>query len=432
MLAGAPRVGALLELAQARDVPMDGVWVVGGVVRDALLGAEPTGIGGADIDLVVAGDGRSFARRLASATDGDVVAEHDFGTATVLVPLRQPFGVTRVDVASARTETYAAPGALPQVALGASVSQDAARRDVTVNAVAVALVAGSDGTHEVVDPCGGIADIAARRLRVLHDRSFVDDPTRIFRVARYAGRLGFTVDTATRDLVLAAVQEGALATISAQRLRTELDLVLTEPAWASLTLLGSWGVLDQLEPRLDAIFHPPLLIRALDDACDGDPGLNVRAGTLRLAALALGLGDDVEQWLRWLGYDGAVVAEVLDHVHVLRAVLERGTELRSMRNSELYVELGEPREESIALVALAMADDDVELVQRLVDFTQAARDARLTVRGDDVVAAGVPAGPRVGQILGALFLRTLDGELRSEDDERRALAELVARGDEGH
>jgi hypothetical protein len=131
--------------------------------------------------------------------------------------------------------------------------------------------------------------------------------------------------------------------------------------------------------------------------------------------------------MRWLGMPSAVVGDVLEHLRVLDTVLERGDELRGLRNSQLYVELGDVGDESLALVALAIADTDPSLLERLVEFAVVARDARLTVRGDDVIAAGVPAGPQVGRILGDLFLRTLDGELRGEADERRAIAEHVER-----
>jgi tRNA nucleotidyltransferase (CCA-adding enzyme) len=415
-------------LARAREsrLSLDGVWLVGGAIRDALLDRDA----GPDIDLAVEGDGIAFAHLLASACGGDVIAEHAFGTATVAVDLGEAVGLTSVDVASCRTERYLEPGALPTVMLGASIAADLARRDVTINAIAVALQPDVAGAHVVVDPHGGVPDLAAGLLRVLHDASFVDDPTRIFRVARYAGRTGLRVEEATRALAIRAVDGGALATISAERTCTELRLVLAEPAWNALTLLASWGVVERLDPRLEAAFHPPLLLRAIDEACGDDEGRNRRAWPLRLAALARPLAGDAGGWMRWLGMPSAVVGDVLEHLRVLDTVLARGDELRGMRNSQLYVELGDVGDESLALVALAIADTDPHLLERLVEFAIVARDTRLTVRGDDVIAAGVPAGPQVGRILGDLFLRTLDGELRGEADERRAITEHVERSED--
>lgn len=417
ILERAPRARALVDRAVAAGLSLDGAWLVGGVVRDALLGRDA----GPDIDIAVEGDGIAFATLLASALGGELIAEHRFGTATIVVDLGPGFGLVRVDVASCRTEQYAEPGALPEVEVGATIEQDLARRDVSANAVAVAM----DAPHATCDRHGGLDDIRAGLLRVLHDTSFVDDPTRIFRVARYAARLGFAVDEHTRSLAIDAVRGGALRTISAERMRAELELVLRERAWESLTLLAAWGVTEQLDPRLESAFRPPLLLATIDEACGDDAALNDRAWTLRLAALARPLGDDAAGWLGWLGFPGEVVASTTDHLHVLRTVLERGDELRTMPNSALYVELGELLDDSVALAALAIGDDDQQLLQRLVTFSQVARDTRLSVRGADVVEAGVPAGPLVGRILGVLFLRTLDGELNGEQDERDALRELV-------
>jgi tRNA nucleotidyltransferase/poly(A) polymerase len=216
-LARAPRVRALVDRARAAGLALDGAWVVGGAVRDAVLGVDS----GPDIDIAVEGAGVAFANLLASATGGEVLAEHSFGTATVVIDLGEAGGPTRVDVASCRTERYAEPGALPTVRPGATIEADLARRDVSVNAIAVSLATG-----ELLDPFGGVADIDHRLLRVLHDASFLDDPTRIFRVARYAGRLAFRVDDHTRALAMEAVTGGALGTVSAERVRTELELVL--------------------------------------------------------------------------------------------------------------------------------------------------------------------------------------------------------------
>src|SRR4051794_32180235 len=160
------------ELDALRGEPR--VHVVGGAVRDALLGTRPR-----ELDVVVEGEAPPVARRAAERLGGEVVVHDRFGTATVRAP-----GAT-FDVVSARTETYPAPGALPEVQLGATIAQDLARRDFTVNAIALGL----DGTLTAFP--GAVEDVRAGRLRVLHDASFEDDPTRLLRMARYAARLGF-------------------------------------------------------------------------------------------------------------------------------------------------------------------------------------------------------------------------------------------------
>src|SRR5262249_4813402 len=152
-----------------------------GAVRDALLDLPAT----RDVDIAVEGDATDIARRLADALGVDVETRGAFSTATLHLPLEDGGGALQVDFASCRTETYAEPGALPCVRTGVSIEDDLPRRDVAANAIAVAL----DGEPRLVAAPGALDDVRERRLRVLHDASFRDDPTRVFRVARYAGRL---------------------------------------------------------------------------------------------------------------------------------------------------------------------------------------------------------------------------------------------------
>src|SRR3954465_11392305 len=168
--------GADVVLAAVGDEP--GVHVVGGAVRDALLGRVPR-----ELDLVVEGDALAVARRAAERCGGTLTVHERFGTATITAA-----GIT-FDLASARRERYARPGALPDVELGASLREDLARRDFTVNAIALHI---ADG--ELTFYHGAREDLDARVLRVLHDGSFRDDPTRLLRLARYAARLGFGLD----------------------------------------------------------------------------------------------------------------------------------------------------------------------------------------------------------------------------------------------
>ena len=211
----------------------DSVYVVGGAVRDLLLGREPR-----ELDFVVEGDALAVARRVG----GRVVAHERFGTATVSVP-----GAT-FDLASARRERYERPGALPEVELGATLREDLERRDFTVNAIALHLADGEltwvPRAHE---------DLDARRLRVLHDRSFIDDPTRLLRLVRYAARLGFEPEERTDRLAAEAIAGGALDTVTGSRLGAELRLLLREPQPAALMGLERHGLGRAL---LDDAFDP--------------------------------------------------------------------------------------------------------------------------------------------------------------------------------
>src|SRR4051794_32505007 len=198
-------------------------WVVGGAVRDALLGGAPE-----DLDLIIEGDAVEAARQLASALDGSVVVHDRFGTATV------SGGGHVYDLSTARAETYARPGALPDVRPG-TLEEDLLRRDFTVNAIAVSF----DG--RIVSAPSAFSDLDSRVLRVLHERSFLDDPTRLLRLVRYATRLGFSVESSTAALASAAIEGGALATVTPTRVGSELRLLLREPsAVEALAWVGEW------------------------------------------------------------------------------------------------------------------------------------------------------------------------------------------------
>src|SRR5215218_7763484 len=214
LLRAAP--GAEIVLAAVAQEPR--AYVVGGAVRDALLGRVPR-----ELDLVVEGDAVAVARRAAERVGGALTVHDRFGTATVLAD-----GYA-FDFAAARRERYAAPGALPEVELGASIEEDLARRDFTVNAIAVAVVDG-----RVASVPHAEADLRAGLLRVLHDASFADDPTRLLRLARYSARLGFEAEPHTAALAAAAGFDG----VSGERLGAELRLLLQEPQPAALEALA--------------------------------------------------------------------------------------------------------------------------------------------------------------------------------------------------
>lgn len=369
---GGPRV---LDALGGRD----DVWVVGGAVRDALLGRAPK-----DLDLVVAGDASALAREL-----GELREEHDrFGTTTVDVE-----GVT-VNVATARTERYPFPGALPDVTPG-GLEGDLGRRDFTVNAVAV------DGTGELHAVPGALDDLAARRLRVLHDASFVDDPTRLWRLARYASRLGFEPDDDTERLAREAVAGGAVRTLAGQRLGAELRLALGEPdPQAALVAAHDLGLLPEVVTP-DAALHATA--RALLPA-DGHPGL--------LALAAAGLDADPQRlhaWLDGLGVparerDPVVVAA--GDARALAAVLAAAAQ-----PSEISGAIGRRPVEAVALAgALGPAEAAREWLERL-------RHVRLEITGDDLLAAGVPAGPEVGERLQRTLAARLDGQVSGREQE---------------
>lgn len=228
------------------------VFLVGGAVRDIFLGHD---IADKDLDFIIEGDALTFARLCGEVLGGEVKEFKTFLTAKVLQPQRTPT-ILEVDLASARKEIYESPGSLPKVTRG-TVEEDLKRRDFTINAFAVPLAAllswveqgNGDLSRlykETIDFYGGRDDLQQGLIRVLHQQSFSDDPTRIFRACRYATRINATIEPETLALLKAAVEQGALQTVSTFRKLNELKIVFSE-ARPDLTieLLATYGVFIQ-------------------------------------------------------------------------------------------------------------------------------------------------------------------------------------------
>jgi tRNA nucleotidyltransferase (CCA-adding enzyme) len=355
-LAGAPAGPELLAAADG----LEGIHLVGGAVRDLLLGSTPL-----ELDVVVDGDPAALLDRL-----GDQAVRHArFETATVTTP------GGRIDVARSRRERYPVPGGLPEVE-PAPLADDLARRDFTVNAIAVSLADG--GLRAVPD---GLADLRAGRLRVLHDRSFTDDPTRLLRLARYRVRLAFAVEPHTAVLAAAASLEG----VSGARVGAEVRLALREPD--PLAVLA--GI-----PGLPVAVDAGLAERALE---------LLPAGARRDLML-LGLATRSAAGPAWLesleftARDRDVVLAVWEADRLAAAIAAAG------RPSDLHAALARAPVEA---VAVAGALGPVAPARRFLDEL---RPVRLEIDGDDLLAAGL-RGPEIGRRLARTLARKLDGEL---------------------
>jgi tRNA nucleotidyltransferase (CCA-adding enzyme) len=368
-------------------------FLVGGTVRDLLLGTPPR----FDFDLVVVGEAAAYAEQLAERLRGRVTTHDRFGTAVVQYGDR-----AHVDVASARTETYAPPGALPDVAPAASIEDDLARRDFTINAIAVALPNG-----EVVDPHRGAEHVRDRLVRVLHEESFVDDPTRIFRAARYETRLGFRMDPKTETLALLAVPQ--VAALSGARIREELFAIFAEDdPEAALARLHGLGVDEALAVEFGPVGLQPRLRELAERYRLSEPRwhlglLSVRAPDGRL--------DDWRVPRR--------VAAAVEAAHREEPVLrERVAAASTPADVVAAVEQAGP---DTPLYTLAV--DDVPALRR---YFERLREVTLELDGDDLAALGLGESPRVGEVLEELRRRKLNGELASRADELAAARELIA------
>jgi tRNA nucleotidyltransferase (CCA-adding enzyme) len=368
-----------------------GVWVVGGAVRDLLLERRPR-----ELDLVVEGDAVPVARRAAARLGGDVVVHDRFGTATVRG------GGVAFDLAGARRETYARPGALPDVELGATLEEDLARRDFTVNTLALRLVDG-----ELTGFPGAGEDLAARVLRVLHDGSFRDDPTRLVRMARYAARLGFAPEPRTAELAQAAIAGGALATVTGERLGAELRLLAREPQPAAMQALDRFGLGAALLPGFGV--DAPLVERAvaLCDAATGSP--SPRADLVALGAVVRGADPAaLATRLRELAFPAAEAEAVVAGAGAGALVAE----LAGTPPSAADLVLRRLPLEAAVLAAAAGSEAARAWLDR-------GRHERLAIDGNDLLAAGL-SGPAVGRALQAARAALLDGSAPDRDSQLAA------------
>jgi tRNA nucleotidyltransferase (CCA-adding enzyme) len=400
------RLAPAFEAIAALGEPYDGVYLVGGTVRDILLGEQSF-----DVDIAVEGDAIAFAQALADALDGRVRAHEKFGTAVVIYGDGQ-----RIDVVTARTEFYDAPAALPSVE-HASIREDLFRRDFTINAMAVSLK--GDDFGRLVDPFGGRVDLAERRIRVLHNLSFIDDPTRIFRAVRYENRYGFRMDDHTVRLARGCIEMGLVGDLSSARLRDELVALLEEgDVDHSIVRLAELGADRAIHPHLAADSEAVRLfarMRALAREYDVD----APAWRLGLAALARKLPpDEVYGWLQRLKVRRRDAEQVAAAVTVGPRLVERLADER-VEPAEV-VALADRYAPDAPLFALALAD-----LEPLHAYFRGLRDVRLEVTGSDLAELGLGESPRVGEILTELRRRKLNGELDGRESELEAARELI-------
>lgn len=400
------RLTPVLEALAKVDAPNEGVFLVGGSVRDILLGKP-----GFDLDLAVEGDAIALGEKLAAALGGRLRTHDKFGTAVV------SYGDgDHVDLVTARSESYRAPAALPDVEHG-SLRDDLYRRDFTLNAMAVSLTGDDLGT--LVDPFDGSTDLEAGRLRVLHERSFVDDPTRIFRGIRYEDRYGFRMDDETIALAREAVENGLIGALSGARVREELTALLDESnVDHSIERLGELGLDKAIHPGLAADAEAARLIgrlRELDDRY----GLQVPQWRLGLAALGRNLSP--EAIAQWLGH----LKVRKGHAQQVAAAVEHGPEIVERLQSGSptpaeVVAVAEPHAPDAPLFALASSD-----LPQLHDYFERLGDIRLEITGADLAELGLEESPRVGEILAELRRRKLNDELDGRESELAAARELI-------
>jgi tRNA nucleotidyltransferase (CCA-adding enzyme) len=403
-----PELLALVRLvrteAEKLGLPL---FIVGGSVRDLVLGRVVN-----DFDLTVEGDAIALARALAKKHGGPLTVHSKFGTAKWYLPDKlkpETSAHDTLDIVSARSEIYKHPAALPTVKLG-GIEDDIRRRDFTINALAIRL----DGSHfgELRDDLNGMDDLQHGIIRILHPRSFLDDPTRMYRAVRYEKRYQFKIEEDTLALIPNA--RSLIEKLSSQRIRRELDLILEESNAASM--LRRLDELDLLEP-----IHPALSdlnqsnLAALNR--DSLPAQNRHSG-----------------WLLWLMHlPEQEIESINKHLYfsasLLRSLLAASAmyadldSFASLEPSECVKRLDAYPIAAVEAVYYVIPDKKIKGV--FFNYLSEWRHVKPRTTGHDLKKRGIEPGPKYAEILHRLRAAWLDGEVKTEEEELSMLSNLI-------
>ncbi len=395
---------ALDLLKTAGGIAVEGgvpVYLVGGVVRDLLLGRSNT-----DLDLVVEGNAPLFARQLSQQTGCRVRTHPHFGTATC------ERGSISLDLVTARSETFSKPGALPTVKPG-TIRDDLFRRDFSVNAMAASLEPAHFG--RIIDPFGGQIDLKLGVIRILHEKSFIDDPTRIWRAIRYEQRLGFKLEADTERLLRRDV--AGMATVSGDRLRHELELILAEERPENALLRAhELGALRHLEPSLAA---DEWLVQSFEKARQADPP---HAPTVYVALLVWRLDEDATERLTARLNFGKEEARVMLDVPSLKQTLAE-LAAQDLAPSAIYRLLEGHSPEAIE--AAALATESMAVHERLDLYLMSLRFVKPSLDGHALKDLGIPQGRKTGEVLRLLLEAKLDLKVATREEEEALVREWL-------
>lgn len=409
-------VTLLEEAGQLADRCEVSIFVVGGCVRDLLLG-----IHNLDLDLVVEGDGIAFARKLGDILQARVKVHERFGTAMVLLP-----DGFKLDVATARTEYYEYPTALPTVE-HSSIKKDLYRRDFTINALAVRL--NGKGFGDVLDFYGGQRDLNDKVIRVLHGLSFVEDPTRVFRAIRFETRFGFRLGKDTTALIAGAVKMNLFHRLSGHRLLEELKLLCSErEPREAIKRLADMGLLRFIHPKLSWSDRLEKLLSAIDEAIDWYRLLyldrKMRVWLVYMMGFLEMLPESgVKDVLKRFPFSEQEATRLkMARVGCHNAIRRLGSK-RPLKPAEVYHLLSGLPDETLLIF---MAKSKGDTVKRQVSaFLTTYQHVKLNLTGSDLAAMGLKPGPQFKQILAQLLDARLNGDVRTDTEERQFVQQLV-------
>ncbi len=419
----------VIMVANKKHLP---IYLVGGVVRDMLLGRSCR-----DLDIVVEGDAIGVANALVQKFGGRIISHHRFGTAKwqikdIRLNLAHELAISLsdaeelpefLDLISARTEFYEHPSAMPTVE-NSSIKLDLHRRDFTINTLALRL----DGSHygELIDHFGGLADLQQKKIRVLHSLSFVDDPTRMLRAVRFEQRFAFKIEERTLQLMNEA--RTMLRQVSGDRLRHEFDLTFKEPSpQAVLKRLVELDLLSLIHPALQweatqagpltkVLFEKPEEMWNLPKAVGNVPTRHALGWIVWIGSLPPNSVSGVSQRLKFPAPLASCIRETARVLPLLRGLIGR-------KPSEFCTLLDSVP--PVSLYAAYVLIQDKSIQKLISDYQQKWKNIQPVTTGDDLRNAGILPGPRYKQILNTLRAAYLDGTISTVDEEKQLLAYLI-------
>jgi len=377
------------------------VYLVGGIVRDLLLGYPSF-----DLDLVTEGNVVELANRIARINEARLVVHPRFSTAKI------NSGDFAIDIATARSETYARPGTLPAVT-PSSIEKDLSRRDFSINAMAISLTAEDYG--QLLDPHHGKDDLHSHLIRILHPDSFSDDATRILRAIRYEQRLGFNLERETARLLKRDIP--MLDTISGDRIRHELELIFREehPEHA-IKQLGDLGALQRINHSLTG---NEWLVAKFDDARRLGKPNELPALYFCLLAYLLN-GEQLNQLVSRLNPSAKLTRTLKDTARLKLHLTELNKP--QLKPSDIYYFLHEY--DPLAVKANIIAEDRPMIRHHLEFFLSKLRYIKPCLNGAELQRLGISAGARLGEILEILHKAKLNGEVTTKDEEEKLARRL--------
>jgi tRNA nucleotidyltransferase (CCA-adding enzyme) len=387
-------------------------YLVGGSVRDLLRGEENL-----DTDIVIEGDGIVFARSIGERLNARIRVHQKFGTARISV------GTLKLDVATARTEYYESPAALPKVEIS-SIKKDLYRRDFTINTLAIKLNPSDFGL--LIDFFGGQRDLREKAIRVLHNVSFVEDPTRAFRAVRFSERFGFKIGRHTENLIKSTIEMNLFDKLSGPRLYEELHLSFkeTDPI-RTLQKLSDFGLLKVIHANLLFTGDLEATLKSMQETLSWFNLLFLEekpdSGILYLMALLSGLKDeDIRTTLKRLSPSPKVQEMIIDGIAQARSVVKR---LPLQDPVEIVKLLGNLKLE-VVLFSMALSKDRRK--QKVISrYLTELRNVRAILKGDDLKRLGIEPGPAYSSIFKELLDEKLRGRLKSREDEERFVLSKV-------